>query len=82
MGQDPNYKGKSAKWIAMNVLVLSPTKVCVMEHDQPLVKQLEGLGFEVVQVPFKSVVEFGGALHCATMDIRRKGDCESYFENI
>ena len=27
MGRDPNYVGKSGKWIAMNVLPLSPDKV-------------------------------------------------------
>ena len=34
---------------------------------------------QVVSVPFRAVVEFGGALHCCTMDIRRDGACESYF---
>ena len=82
MSRDSSYKGKSGKWIAMNVLSLSPEKVAVMEHDQPMVKQLESLGFEVVQVPFKNVVEFGGALHCATMDIRRAGNLESYFPKL
>eukprot|EP00656_Telonema_subtile_P053635 TRINITY_DN781_c0_g1_i12.p1 TRINITY_DN781_c0_g1~~TRINITY_DN781_c0_g1_i12.p1 ORF type:complete len:335 (-),score=87.59 TRINITY_DN781_c0_g1_i12:221-1225(-) len=82
MSADPNYKGKSGRWIAMNVLSLSPDKVCVMQHDEPMRRQLEGLGLTVVPVPFKSVVEFGGALHCATMDIRREGGCESYFPKI
>lgn len=37
---------------------------------------------QVVTVPFKSVVEFGGALHCCTMDIRRRGNCLSYFPHL
>jgi len=76
---DPAYKGKSGKWIAMNVLPLGPDTVAVMEHDEPMAKQLQSLGQKVVRVPFRNVVEFGGALHCCTMDIRRKGECESYF---
>ena len=79
---DPNYHGKSGKWICMNVLPLGPEKVAVMEHDVAVAKQLESLDFEVVLVPFKDVVEFGGALHCCTMDIRRLGTCESYFPTL
>jgi glycine amidinotransferase len=81
-GNDPNYHGKSGKWICMNVLPLGPEKVAVMEHDKAVTRQLESLDFEVVHVPFKDVVEFGGALHCCTMDIRRSGNCESYFPNL
>lgn len=82
MSRDPSYAGKSGKWIAMNVLSLGPDTVAVMEHDTPVIRQLESLGFEVVPVPFKDVVEFGGALHCSTMDIRRDGTCESYFPEL
>ena len=79
MLRDPNYQGKSGKWIAMNVLPLSPDAVAYMEHDEPMGKQLESLGLRAVPVPFRAVVEFGGALHCCTMDVRRAGPCESYF---
>ena len=58
---------------------LRTRQVCYMEHDEPMGKQLASLGLEAIPVPFKSVVEFGGALHCCTMDIRRAGECESYF---
>ena len=79
MTRDPEYQGKSGKWIAMNVLPLSPDAVAYMEHDEPMGKQLESLGLRAVPVPFRAVVEFGGALHCCTMDVRRAGTCESYF---
>merc|ERR1712203_855879 len=71
---DPNYAGKSGKWISMNVLSLDEKTIFVMEHDTPMIDQLEGLGFKVIKVPFKNVVEFGGGLHCATQDIKREGD--------
>eukprot|EP00940_MAST-03C_sp_MAST-3C-sp2_P000743 g743.t1 len=81
---DPSYRGKSGKWISMNVLSLSPDEVCVMEHDEAVARQLESLGMKVTTVPFRSVVEFGGALHCCTMDIRRRGarSPESLFPNL
>ena len=79
---DPNYGGKSGKWIAMKVLSWEEKPIFVMEHDIPMIDQLEGLGFKVITVPFKNVVEFGGGLHCATQDIRREGDRECYFPNL
>ena len=81
---DPTYRGKSGKWISMNVLSLSPDEVCVMEHDEAVARQLESLGMKVTTVPFRSVVEFGGALHCCTMDIRRRGGrgSASLFPNL
>ena len=66
----------------MNVLSLDEKTVFVMEHDTPIINQLEGLGFDVITVPFKNVVEFGGGLHCATQDICRDGKCESYFPKL
>ena len=66
----------------MNVLSLDEKTVFAMEHHIPMINQLEGLGFEVIPVPFRNVVEFGGGLHCATQDIRRDGKCESYFPKL
>ena len=80
--QNPNYAGKSGKWIAMNVLSLDEKTIFVMEHDLPMINQLEGLGFKVITVPFKNVVEFGGGLHCATQDIKREGRQECYFPKL
>ncbi|MDD9983910.1 MAG: hypothetical protein OXU81_21545, partial [Gammaproteobacteria bacterium] len=42
-------------------------------------EQLDGLGFEVLPVPFRDAYAFGGGLHCATGDVFRRGDCEDYF---
>ncbi len=80
--KDPNYAGKSSKWIAMNVLSLDEKAVFVMEHDTPMANQLSSLGFEVIPVPFKNVVAFGGGLHCATQDVFREGKRECYFPKL
>lgn len=73
---------QSSKWLSMNVLSLSPTQVICEERETPLHRLLERLGFEVLTVPFRHVYEFGGSLHCATWDVRRRGPCRSYFDTL
>ena len=73
---------QSSKWLAMNVLSISPNKVICEEQEYPLHELLDKNGFEVYPIPFRNVFEFGGSLHCATWDIRRKGACEDYFPNM
>eukprot|EP00929_Paragymnodinium_shiwhaense_P041332 TRINITY_DN21475_c0_g1_i1.p1 TRINITY_DN21475_c0_g1~~TRINITY_DN21475_c0_g1_i1.p1 ORF type:complete len:405 (+),score=94.38 TRINITY_DN21475_c0_g1_i1:83-1297(+) len=82
MKADPDYKGKSSKWICCNVLPLGPNTVVVCDHDTALIKALEERRFECVKVPFKNVIEFGGGIHCGTQDVRRSGDLQSYFPTI
>jgi glycine amidinotransferase len=36
-------------------------------------------GFKPIKVPFRNFMPFGGSFHCATCDIRRKGELQSYF---
>ncbi|NEQ59415.1 MAG: glycine amidinotransferase [Moorea sp. SIO4A1] len=73
---------QSSKWLSMNVLSISPTKVICEEREKPLQELLDKHGFEVFPLPFRHVFEFGGSFHCATWDIRRKGECEDYFTNL
>ena len=58
---------------------LDPNTVCVESNEVAFMDQLDGLGFDVVPVDFIDVSMFGGALHCATLDIEREGDMEDYF---
>ena len=74
----PSYC-QSSKWLSMNVLSISPTTVICEASEFPLHELLSSLGFEVIEVPFRNVFEFGGSLHCATWDIRREGACEDWF---
>ena len=63
----------------MNVLVLDPKTICVEASEVHQQEQLNKLGFEIVEVPFRDAYPFGGALHCATTDVYREGGCEDYF---
>jgi glycine amidinotransferase len=65
--------------LGYNVFSIDPNTVCVEEHEVAFMEQLDGLGFDVIPVPFIDVSMFGGALHCATVDVEREGDMEDYF---
>ncbi|MCD9140958.1 glycine amidinotransferase [Streptomyces albireticuli] len=73
---------QSSKWLSMNVLSVSPTKVVCEEREKPLQDLLDKLGFEVLPVPFRDVFEYGGSLHCATWDVNREGAAEDYFPHL
>ncbi|MBV9139945.1 MAG: glycine amidinotransferase [Pseudonocardiales bacterium] len=73
---------QSSKWLSMNVLSLSPTKVVCEEQEKPLQDLLDKLNFEVLPIPFRDVFEYGGSLHCATWDINRVGMVEDYFPRL
>jgi glycine amidinotransferase len=65
--------------LGYNVFSIDPKTVCVEANEVAFQEQLDGLGFDVISVPFIDVSMFGGALHCATLDIEREGEMEDYF---
>lgn len=69
----------SSAWVSMNVLMLNEKKVVVEKHEQPLIDMLSHWGFEILPLDFRNVMRFGGAFHCVTCDIRRRGTLQSYF---
>ncbi len=69
----------SSVWLSMNVLVIDPKTICVEESEEPTIKQLESLGFEVIRVPLRDAYAFGGGMHCSTADVYRESTCEDYF---
>ena len=76
--QDDDFYMSSA-WISMNTFMLNPTTVFVEQEETVLHRAFERWGFDVVPCPFRGFNRFGGAFHCATLDIRRRGGLESYF---
>jgi glycine amidinotransferase len=69
----------SSKWLSMNLLMVDPRHVIVDPHHTSLIRAMERWGFEPIPCPFTHYVVLGGAFHCATLDIRRRGGLESYF---
>jgi glycine amidinotransferase len=68
-----------SRWLSLNVLAVDPRRVVVDPHHTGLMRALERWGFEPIPCPFLNFAVLGGAFHCATLDIRRRGTLESYF---
>jgi glycine amidinotransferase len=68
-------------WLSFNILMLDENTVCVEASEKAQMEQFDGLGLEVIPVPFYDVGAFGGGLHCATADVYREGIFEDYFPN-
>jgi len=67
-------------WIDMNLFSINPDLV-VVDRDQPaLIALLERQGLEVVPLKLRHARMLGGGFHCATLDIRRTGTLERYFD--
>jgi glycine amidinotransferase len=68
-----------SRWIAMNTLMLDQERVFVEAGEIELIRLFEKEGFTPIPIPFRTVNTFGGGFHCATLDIRRRGQIEDYF---
>jgi glycine amidinotransferase len=67
------------KWLNMNVLTVDEKRVIVDPHHTGTMRAMEKWGFEPIPCEFLHYAAFGGAFHCATLDVRRRGTLESYF---
>jgi glycine amidinotransferase len=78
---DPFLKKVSlhGKWLNMNVLMLGEKRVIVDPHHTKTLSAMEKWGFEPIPCEFMHYAAFGGAFHCATLDVRRRSALESYF---
>jgi glycine amidinotransferase len=66
-------------WTSINFLSLDEKKVVVESKQPTLIKALKNWGFDPIPCDFMSYGPFGGAFHCATLDVRRRGTLQSYF---
>lgn len=66
-------------WISANTLMLDPERVLVEASEVPLIDAFRRWGFEPIPCTLKNFNRFGGGFHCATLDVRRRGDLQSYF---
>ena len=67
------------KWLSMNVLSIDGHRIVVDSHHTGMLRALEKWGFEPIPCEFLHYSAFGGAFHCAMLDIRRRSSLESYF---
>jgi glycine amidinotransferase len=71
-----NYQ--TSPFIAMNVFLLDERRVFVDYQQKKLIKLLQSLGMETLDIPFDLPPFLGGAFHCVTLDVRRRGSLQSY----
>ncbi len=69
-----------SSWLSINVLMLDEKRVMVESSQTSMIKALQDWGFEPIPCPFRNYAPFGGSFHCATLDIRRRGGLQSYFD--
>ena len=79
----PRIKGDPLRlvsdWAGVNVLMLDEQRVVVEKNQEPLIKSLKEWGFKPIPCSFEAYYPFLGSFHCATLDIRRRGELQSYF---
>jgi N-dimethylarginine dimethylaminohydrolase len=79
---DAEYLSKciGSDWIDMNALSISPNLVVVDRNQPTLIKLLEKEGLDVVPLKLRHSKLLGGGPHCVTLDVRRAGTLETYFD--
>ena len=79
---DADYLARSigSKWIDMNALSIGPNLVVVDKYQTPLIKLLEKQGLDVTPLELRHSKMLGGGFHCITLDIRRTGTLQRYFD--
>ena len=79
---DADYLSKSigSEWIDMNLFSIRPDLVVVDRDQTALIRLLERNRLDVVPLKLRHSRMLGGGFHCVTLDIRRRGTLQRYFD--
>jgi N-dimethylarginine dimethylaminohydrolase len=79
---DDKYLAKciGSNWIDMNAFSISPNLVVVDSDQTALIKLIEKNGVDVIPIKLRHSKMMGGGFHCVTLDVRRAGKLERYFD--
>jgi N-dimethylarginine dimethylaminohydrolase len=79
---EPDYLSKciGSDWIDMNAFSINPNLVVVDRNQPTLIRLLEKHGLDVVPLRLRHSKMLGGGPHCVTLDVRRAGTLERYFD--
>jgi N-dimethylarginine dimethylaminohydrolase len=79
---DADYLARSigSQWIDMNLFSINPNLVVVDQDQTALIKLLEKQGLDVIRLKLRHSKMLGGGYHCITLDIRRSGTLQRYFD--
>lgn len=67
-------------WIDMNAFSISPNLVVVDADQTALIKLLEKNKVDVIPIKLRHSKMLGGGFHCVTLDVRRRGNLDRYFD--
>jgi len=79
-GADYLSKSIGSKWIEMNIFSINPNLVVVDQGQTGLIRLLEKKGLDVIPLRLRHSKMLGGGFHCITLDIRRNGTLQRYFD--
>ena len=79
---DADYRSKciGSDSIDMNAFSINPNLVVVDRDQTALIKLIEKHGIDVVPLKLRHSTMLGGGFHCITLDIRRTGKLQRYFD--
>jgi scyllo-inosamine-4-phosphate amidinotransferase 1 len=72
------YLAPCSPYIGMNILSVDPNTVICDNTQIPLMRELEKHKIDCVPVQFRHAMTLSGGIHCATLDLRRRGTLEDY----
>jgi N-dimethylarginine dimethylaminohydrolase len=79
---DADYLSKSigSDWIDMNLFSIHPGLAVVDRDQTALIRLLESKGVDVIPLKLRHSKMMGGGFHCVTLDVRRRGSLQRYFD--
>jgi glycine amidinotransferase len=67
------------KWVFTNILSLDEERFLMHKGEENLKKFFIQLGMKPIEVDISHCHHLGGAFHCWSLDIKRKGTLQDYF---
>ena len=71
-----------SKYIGLNLLNVNEELVIVDQNQTKLRKVLFEHGIETIALPMRQARTLSGGFHCVTLDLKRKGELQNYFESV
>lgn len=76
----PGGVSPCSKYIGLNLLSVNEQLVIVDENQTELMKELDRWGIDSIGLPMRQSRTLSGGFHCVTLDVRRRGSLENYFD--
>ncbi|OHU90623.1 MULTISPECIES: hypothetical protein [Pseudoalteromonas] len=74
-----NRLGRLSGWLNINMLSLDEKRIIVESNQEHTIKFLKKLGMQPILCEFENYFPFVGSFHCASLDIKRRGQLRNCF---